>query len=393
MANKNILNFNNIKQTNQFLVLNMLLEHGPMSRVDISRELKCDGTTITHIIRNLMQQNLIKSLGMAKPSGGRPKELIVLNSESKQAIGISFEFPYITGIITGLTGEIEFSEKIYAPQNISSEKLLSTVKKLTLKLISITKPQKLLGIGIATCGVFFPTENRVINSNYFPAIRNLNFTDMFQAEFNISPEIIASSHAKALAEIRFSTIFKKNEIPNFILVNIDIGISLLNVCDSIPMIGKNSYLGEFGHIVIDPEGEKCYCGHQGCLESFCSIPAIKKKIAKALARKNVSFDEIISLYRQGNDKVVKLINSSAEVLGTAVGNVMTIFPSNKIIFTGRMMKLGNRYFEVLKKNIYQTTFPLFIKKSEILCSQDLENDAARGACAVILKSFFDGSNA
>jgi hypothetical protein len=34
----------------------MLLRNGPMSRVDITRKLKCDGTTITHIIREWIRK-------------------------------------------------------------------------------------------------------------------------------------------------------------------------------------------------------------------------------------------------------------------------------------------------------------------------------------------------
>ena len=222
MANNNILNLNNMKHKNRFLVLNKLLENGPMSRVDITRELKCDGTTITHIVRDLYKQELVHSAGMAEPSGGRPKELIALNADSRQAIGISFEPPYITGIVSGLTGKINFCEKLYLSTDISSDKLVELVKKLAGNLISRVKLENLLGIGLSTFGVLSRKKHEVIYSSYFPAIKDIRFIELFQNEFHIVPEIIDNTHAKALAEIGFSTAAGKQETQNFVLF--DIGV-------------------------------------------------------------------------------------------------------------------------------------------------------------------------
>ncbi len=34
--------------------------------------------------------------------------------------------------------------------------------------------------------------------------------------------------------------------------------------------GSNRYAGEFGHMVVDPNGPKCPCGKRGCWERFAS---------------------------------------------------------------------------------------------------------------------------
>ena len=35
-------------------------------------------------------------------------------------------------------------------------------------------------------------------------------------------------------------------------------------------LGNNWRSGEFGHMVIHPEGRKCYCGKKGCVDAYCS---------------------------------------------------------------------------------------------------------------------------
>lgn len=391
MASKNIVNLNNMKHANRFLVLGMLLENGPMSRVDITRALKCDGTTITHIVRDLAGQGLVESAGMGEPNGGRPKELIALNSSSRQVIGISLEPPYVTGIISGLSGKIEFCEKLYLSAGISSEKLVELVKKLAAGLLSRVERDKLLGIGLSTFGILSPKKHEVVYSNYFPAIKDVPFIELFHEEFNVMPEIVDNTHAKALAEIGFSTAGGKREGQNFILFDIGIGISLLNVCNGVPVIGANGYFGEFGHIILDPDGKNCYCGRKGCLETLTAIPALENEVSSALGNKDISFDKIVSLYREGDKRVEKIINNSAGILGTAAGNMLTVLPTDKAVFTGRLMELGDGYFSALEKSIRKTAFPLFVDKAEISKSRRSEENAALGACSIILKAFFNGN--
>ena len=35
-------------------------------------------------------------------------------------------------------------------------------------------------------------------------------------------------------------------------------------------LGNNWRSGEFGHMVIHPEGRKCYCRKKGCVDAYCS---------------------------------------------------------------------------------------------------------------------------
>jgi predicted NBD/HSP70 family sugar kinase len=392
MTNNNIINFNNMKHSNRLLVLNMLLRNGKMSRADIARELKCDGTTITHIVRELLKKDLVKSAGIAEiPGGGRPKELITLNPDSRQAIGISLEPPYITGIITGLTGKISFCEKVYLGKDIAHEELINILKKLGNNLVSRTEEGKLLGIGIATFGVFSPEQHKVIASKFFPAIENLNFMDLFRKEFGIEPEIIDNSYAKALTEINLSEPGGKST-KNFMLLDLGTGIALVNVCAGIPILGPGGYIGEFGHTLVNSGGEKCHCGRTGCLEMLCSMPVLEKGVSEASGEKNISFEKIVSLYQKGERKVAGIIDKSAEVLGAAVGNMLTALPTDEIIFTGRLMELGDKYFAVLEKSIRSTAFPLFVEKTRISKSRAPDENGALGACSVVLKSFFDGQD-
>ncbi|MCL2486527.1 MAG: ROK family protein [Oscillospiraceae bacterium] len=46
--------------------------------------------------------------------------------------------------------------------------------------------------------------------------------------------------------------------------------------------GAGGLAGEVGHMSIYPGGEECSCGRRGCWEAYCSAPALKRQIRRAM---------------------------------------------------------------------------------------------------------------
>jgi hypothetical protein len=61
------------------------------------------------------------------------------------------------------------------------------------------------------------------------------------------------------------------------------GISAGIVLDGAVLRGDNSFAGEVGHVVADPEGVVCACGLRGCLETIAAGPAIGRQADEAMA--------------------------------------------------------------------------------------------------------------
>ncbi|WP_461884711.1 ROK family protein [Fusicatenibacter sp.] len=64
--------------------------------------------------------------------------------------------------------------------------------------------------------------------------------------------------------------------------------------------GISMHSGTLEHICIDPEGQKCYCGQKGCLETYCSANALE-------ARAKMTVKEFFPALREGKDaRLVKI---------------------------------------------------------------------------------------
>ena len=56
--------------------------------------------------------------------------------------------------------------------------------------------------------------------------------------------------------------------------------------------GRNNIAGEWGHHCLHTEGNICYCGNKGCVETYISGPALEKKWSN-LTNQNQPLPEII----------------------------------------------------------------------------------------------------
>ena len=105
-------------------------------------------------------------------------------------------------------------------------------------------------------------------------------------------------------------------------------------------IGDNVRAGEFGHITIEPNGEKCYCGKIGCLDSY-----VKANLLSDLT--NGQLDVFFEELKKGNKKLLKAWNNYLYYLSIAVNNLRMSFDCD-IVIGGYIGSYFNEYIEIAK---------------------------------------------
>src|SRR5215813_15609369 len=55
-----------------------------------------------------------------------------------------------------------------------------------------------------------------------------------------------------------------------VLVSLETSIGGGFVAEGLLVRGAHGFAGEFGHMVVDPNGPPCVCGRQGCWERYAS---------------------------------------------------------------------------------------------------------------------------
>jgi len=102
------------------------------------------------------------------------------------------------------------------------------------------------------------------------------------------------------------------------------------VVDGAPLHGRTGNAGHVGHVIVDPDGERCRCGGRGCVETVASGPSMvrwalangwtpeaseeSEADAKALAAAAEAGDPVaLRAFRRGTDALAVMITSVAAV--------------------------------------------------------------------------------
>jgi len=119
------------------------------------------------------------------------------------------------------------------------------------------------------------------------------------------------------------------------------------------LVGAQAIAGEWGHNALplphDDErpGPQCYCGRQGCIETWLSGPRIADQFAARTGRR-MQATEIADAARSGDAEAEALLELYCDRLARALAGVINILDPHVIVLGGGLSKIGRLYERVPK---------------------------------------------
>jgi fructokinase len=117
------------------------------------------------------------------------------------------------------------------------------------------------------------------------------------------------------------------------------------------LTGAHAIAGEWGHNPLpapredERPGPACYCGRAGCIESWCSGPAIMARYEHATGRKLMA-TEIADAALRGEMDAVRLIDDWLDRFARSIATVVNVIDPDVIVMGGGLSKIGALYAEL-----------------------------------------------
>jgi fructokinase len=117
------------------------------------------------------------------------------------------------------------------------------------------------------------------------------------------------------------------------------------------LTGAHSIAGEWGHNPLpapSPDeipGPPCYCGKRGCIETWCSGPALSAQY-EARAGRRLMATEIAAAAENGDAEASAIMDAFFDRLARAVASVVNILDPDAIVLGGGLSKIGALYTEL-----------------------------------------------
>ncbi|MGQ9805518.1 MAG: ROK family protein [Chlorobiales bacterium] len=240
------------------------------------------------------------------------------------------------------------------------EHILSQIKRLiddVAKEVG-SEPTK---VGIGTPGTLEPSTQTLKNSNTVclngkPLKRDL------EEMLGLPIEIANDANCFALAEARLGAA-KSASVVFGVIMGTGVGGGI--VANGKVLNGKHGIAGEWGHNPLEENGEQCYCGKRGCVETVLSGVWLERFYQKQSGQTR-KLKDIVERHLCGEDIHATItVNRLTENFGKAISTVINILDPDIIVLGGGVGNIDLLYsdgVEATKRYIFNHTLETGIVK-------------------------------
>lgn len=164
------------------------------------------------------------------------------------------------------------------------------------------------------------------------------------------------------------------------------------------LVGPGENAGELGHMVINPQGPQCPCGHYGCLEAHASAKAVVRDTLAALdggeptalrnlERGAITSKRVFEAARDGDALARHIFHNVGWSLGLASGNLVNVLNAEMFVFGGAMSGAWEVLYDAILEGARASAMAMPLDKVRFVRAALGENAGIIGAAGLALKEF------
>ena len=385
-----------VRRMNRALILEVLRVHKTLSRANLASKTGLNPSTVSSIIGELIDENLIHETDLIQPATGRPGRLLELNPEGGCALGIEINVDYIEFLVTDFAANILWRQRQPSKPEIGQEQIIAAVSNLAEQACKFIQEREshLLGVGVGVPGLVDVSSGVL---RFAPNLHweNVPIRDIFASHFDCPIYVENEANAAALGEYYFGAV---RNVKNFIYLSAGIGLGSGIVLGGKIFRGMVGYAGEAGHMTLDINGELCGCGKRGCWETFVGPRAVEQRVRRSLALgtesilhemvkgdlQNIVFDDVVRAAQSGDQIAIEALGEVAFYLGIGIANLVNLFNVEVIVLGGALNKASSLLLKDVERVVSKNTLPPGREHLRIIASAHGSDACIMGAISLVL---------
>lgn len=377
-------------RANRALVLEVIQREGPISRRLLVQRTRLTPATISNVVRDLVQLNLVRDTGRFAPrlksGAGAPSPLIGLDGSWHRVLSIH------QGVSRVLIGGHDLAGRVLASQELpvrSGEPAAEAVARMAGGARRLVDSQgwtenQVRGVGVGAVGLVDVDTGTVRTAPNLGWV-DVPVRDLLEAALGWPVVVQNNVHAMARGQQRFTGPEEGDAV--YLYVGYGIGSGLLT--GGRIYRGAHAAAGEIGHLYV-PGGGPCTCGKTGCLETVAAEPAIASR-ARRLDGAWPSGDKeaVGELVRLAPDRpeYAAILTDAAKALGRALAQVCEVFDPGVVLLNGIVAEAGELFLGPLAAAMRESTFAAGVREIEVRRASFGRQAGMIGAAATALDAF------
>jgi glucokinase len=250
----------------------------------------------------------------------------------------------------------------------------------------------IVAVGIGTPGPAKYSEGIIIRSTNMPKFKNVPISKMLNEK--LGAPVVFDNDANVACWGEYSVGAGKG-VKDIVFFTLGTGIGGGIVSDGELVHGCDENAAELGHMIIYPDGRRCNCGQNGCVEAYASADSTARRateaieagaessLKKVLNEKGKITSKDVYTHLAAGDKLAKEItDGTAKALAITCINMLHTTEPKRIIFTGGMIAAGDVLLNRIKYFFDECIWTLKKETVEICFATLGEDTGIIGAAAL-----------
>ena len=226
-------------------------------------------------------------------------------------------------------------ERIPTEAEKGPDHILNQISKIYSQALGVVESDD-FKVGICTPGSIAPDTKLLRNSNT-TCLNGTSLQAMIEEKINRSVKIENDANCFALAEATLGA-GRDHELVFGIIMGTGCGGGF--VFNHQIRLGPNLISGEWGHSVLYPDGNECYCGKRGCVETYISGSGLETELKNHGI--NYSAKEFLNK-KNKNGIEIKIFDGFMNNFGRSVANIVNSIDPDIIVLGGGLSNLTSLY--------------------------------------------------
>jgi predicted NBD/HSP70 family sugar kinase len=357
-------------------------------------------STVRSYMDQFLNYGLLARQGVREGVGGRPGQIFGFSRNAGLVVGVELGRQAVEVSVVDLTGTVVGTSRksmvLSNPPPTAVQEIAVCVRE-SLKRLGIDHRQ-VIGVGAAVEGLFYGPDDVW---PYWPAMKSLDrmpLQSMLSKELELPVLVEDHGRARLLVETRQGVL---RDVSNAVLVWVGTGIAAYFYFDGKVFRSASGMNGEFGHLIIEPEGPVCACGRRGCLEAVSSVPKIEEIVRRQVASgdpsnltsrfagrsEHLTIHDIVGAADLDDQMAYVVLHQAGERLGRAISTMLNIVGPMTVVIGG-VLAGSSVVLDSVRRVVKLEVVGMLFPKIDIQTSRVSEDAGSFGAALLAIEDIF-----
>jgi glucokinase-like ROK family protein len=269
-----------IRQINLSAILYHLRESAPISRAALAEITGLNKTTVSSLVRELIEDEFAREVGLESGAVGRRAMLLQLNPAAGCIVSGEIGVDFIAVIAADFAAEVIWRRQISINPAMGQDAIVKQTVALLKQAVEegSSSCHALLGVAVGVPGL---VDQETGMLSFAPNLgwKDVPVRSVLQQAFDAPVFVDNEANLAALGEHYYGAAQGYEEV---LYISVGVGLGGGVVHGGQLCRGVTGVAGELGHMTMDPDGELCNCGNRGCWETLVSQQALVRRIQQAI---------------------------------------------------------------------------------------------------------------